>query len=73
LQGDAYFNQAGPLDPAWRDGDSVWSLSPPEELAAACIQFRETENEGPLAAYVADHDAARLSIGQITYLCAIRR
>lgn len=73
LQGDAYFNRVGPLDPAWRDGDSVWSLAPPEELAAACMQVREMESECTLAAYVADHDAKRLATGQITYLCAIKR
>lgn len=73
LQGDAYFNRTGPLDPAWRDGDSVWSLAPPEELDAACTQVRDMENAGTLTAYVADHDAERLTIGQITYLCAIKR
>lgn len=73
LQGDAYFNRTGPLDPAWRDGDSIWSLAPPDELAAAGTQIRDMESAGTLAAYMADHDAERLTIGQITYLCAIRR
>lgn len=36
LQADAYYDRLGPLDAAWRDGDSVWSLSPAEELKAAC-------------------------------------
>jgi ubiquinone/menaquinone biosynthesis C-methylase UbiE len=73
LQGDAYFNRLGPLDPAWRDGDSVWSLAPPEELAAACQRVRDLEDAGSLAKFVAEHEAQRLAIGQITYLRAIRR
>ncbi len=73
LQGDAYFDRLGPLDPVWRDGDSVWSLAPPEELESACRQVRDMENAGTLSDFVASHDKQRLATGQITYLCATRR
>lgn len=73
LQGDAYFDRLGPLEAAWRDGDSVWSLSPPEELQAAIIRVREMEDAGALADWVSDHEPQRRQTGQITYLRAIRR
>ncbi|MDD9903009.1 MAG: methyltransferase domain-containing protein [Rhodospirillaceae bacterium] len=73
LQGDAYFDRLGPLDAAWRDGDSVWSLAPPEELEAAITRVRTMEEAGSLAAWVSEHEAQRLNTGQITYLRAIRR
>ncbi len=73
LQGDAYFDRLGPLDPAWRDGDSVWSLSPPEELEAACTRVREMEAAETLADWVKEHDEQRRRTGQITYLRAVRR
>ncbi len=73
LQGDAYFNRLGPLDAAWRDGDSVWSLAPPEELKLACQRVQNMEDDGTLADYVNDHNAQRLATGQITYLRATLR
>lgn len=73
LQGDAYFDRLGPLDAAWRDGDSVWALAPPTELEAACTHVRKMEARGALADWVADHDEQRRRTGQITYLRAVRR
>jgi len=73
LQGDAYFDRLGPLDPAWRDGDSVWTLAPAAELEAAIARVRDMEAAGTLAAFVAEHDARRRAAGQATYICAIRR
>jgi SAM-dependent methyltransferase len=72
LQGEAYFNPRGPLDPAWRDGDSVWSLSPPEELDTACARIRALDEAGELEAFVESRDAKRTVIGQITFLIAER-
>lgn len=73
LQGDAYFDRLGPLDPAWRDGDSVWSLSPAGELEAACARVRDQEEAGTLTGWVAAHDEQRHATGQITYIRAIKR
>ena len=63
LQGDAYFDRLGPLDPAWRDGDLVWSLAPPKELEAAIIRVRAMEEAGSSAAWVGEHEAQRLKTG----------
>ena len=71
-QGPAYFDGRGPLDKAWRDGDSFWALADPEELDAALSQVRALDATGDLAAFVAKHDARRPSIGQLTFLCAAR-
>jgi ubiquinone/menaquinone biosynthesis C-methylase UbiE len=73
LQGDAYFNALGPLERAWRDGDSIWTLSPPEELAAAMENIRQLDADGDLENFVESHDAARTTVGQITFVCAVRR
>ena len=71
-QGPAYFDGRGPLDPAWRAGDSFWALVDDEELAAAQARIRALDTAGDLSAFVAAHDARRPAIGQITVLCAIR-
>ena len=73
LQGDDYFNALGPLDPAWRDGDSIWTLSPPNELAAALENLRQLDEAGDLDSFVETYDAARTTVGQITFVCAVRR
>ena len=72
LQGDAYYDRLGPLDPAWRDGDSVWSLAPPDELAAAVAKVEALEAAGELRDYIEDHEGQRRRIGQITYIRAMR-
>ena len=71
-QGRAYFDGRGPLDPAWRDGDSVWALADPDELAAALDRVRALDAAGEIDAFVADADARRAEIGQITFLAARR-
>jgi SAM-dependent methyltransferase len=73
LQGNAYFNALGPLDRAWRDGDSIWTLSPREELAAAIENIRQLDADGDLDNFVETYDAARATVGQITFVCAVRR
>ncbi len=71
-QGEAYFDGRGPLDSAWRDGDSAWALAGEDELAAALARVRELDEEGALDAFVAEHDARRPLVGQITFLFATR-
>ena len=71
-QGAAYFDGRGPLDKVWRDGDSFWALVEPEELDTAQAQVRALDEAGELDAFVTEHDARRPSIGQITFLCAVR-
>ena len=71
-QGAAYFNGRGPLDKAWRDGDSFWALADEAELEAALATVRSLDEAGALEGFVADHDARRGEIGQITFLQATR-
>ncbi len=69
-QGDAYFDGRGPLDKAWRDGDSFWAHVSAAELEAAQARVLALDAEGALDAFVSGHDARRPEIGQITFLFA---
>ena len=71
-QGQAYFDGLGPLDKAWRDGDSLWALAGKAELARAQARVRELAAAGTLDAFVAKHDARRPLVGQITFTVAAR-
>ena len=72
MQGDAYFNGRGPLDPAWRRGDSLWSVVPESELASALDRIRTLDEAGALDAFVAGQDRMRPSVGQIGFHYAVR-
>ena len=72
MQGDAYFNGRGPLDPAWRRGDSLWSVVPESELASALERIRALDEAGALDAFVAEQDRMRPSVGQIGFHYAVR-
>ena len=72
MQGEAYFNGRGPLDPAWRRGDSLWSIVPEAELAGALERIRAPDEAGALDAFVAEQDRMRPSIGQIGFHHAVR-
>lgn len=72
-QGAAYFDGRGPLDVAWRNGDSVWALADEDERAQALERVRMLDAAGRLDAFVAEADARRAAIGQITFLAAFRR
>ena len=71
-QGAAYFEGRGPLDKVWRDGDSFWAQVDAAEVDAALARVRDLDAEGTLDAFVAEHDARRPEIGQITFLAARR-
>ena len=72
MQGDAYFDARGPLDPAWRRGDSLWSTVSETELARALDATLARDASGTLAAFVAEHDRRRPSIGQFGFHFAVR-
>lgn len=72
-QGDAFFDGHGPLDKAWRDGDSMWALASGDQIEAACARVRELDASGALDHFVAAYDDRRRTIGQITFLYAIKR
>lgn len=72
VQGASYFDARGPLDPAWRAGDSLWSTVTADELEAMETRVRELDARGELEAFVARQDADRVHIGQTTFVCAAR-
>ena len=72
MQGDAYFDGRGALDPAWRRGDSLWSLVSEPELERVLDRIRSLDEAGTLDAFVAEQDRMRPSIGQIGFHYAVR-
>ena len=72
MQGDAYLDGRGPLDPAWRRGDSLWSTVSEPELERALDTIRAQDAAGTLDAFVAEHDRRRPSLGQIGFHHAVR-
>ena len=73
MQGEAYFNGRGPLDPAWRRGDSLWSMVSESELEDALARIRVLDEAGTLDAFVTGQDRMRSVIGQIGFHCAVRQ
>ena len=73
LQGEGYLDPRGPLRPEWRAGDSIWALVDDAKLAEVERTLRELDQRGELEAYVAEHDALRPKIGQITLVYGIKR
>ena len=72
MQGDAYFDGRGPLDPAWRRGDSLWSMVSEPELGRALDRIRILDEAGTLDEFVAEHDRMRPSVGQTGFHYAVR-
>ena len=72
MQGDAYFDGRGPLDPAWRRGDSLWSVVSDSELESALDRIRTLDAAGTLDAFVAEQDCMRPSVGQVGFHYAVR-
>ena len=67
MQGEHYFNARGPLEQAWRDGDSIWSLLSDAQLEDVVARVRALDAAGRLEAFVRENDARRRSIGQIGF------
>ena len=72
LRGDAYFEGRGPLDPAWRRGDSLWSAISEAALARALDTVRTLDAAGTLDTFVSEHDRQRPLIGQTGFHFAVR-
>jgi hypothetical protein len=70
IQGAAYFDARGPLRDGWRSGESTWALVDDAELASAQQVLRDLDAAGRLADDLAERDARRREIGQITFLGA---
>ena len=72
MQDGAYFDRRGPLDPAWRRGDSLWSMVSESELERALDRIRALDEAGTLDAFVDEQDRMRPSVGQVGFHCAVR-
>ena len=70
IQGSAYLDGSGPLRASWRLGDSTWSLAGEREMATMTEQVTALGERGDLEAFVAEHDADREAIGQVTFIVA---
>jgi SAM-dependent methyltransferase len=68
LQGDQYLDPAGPLSPAWRAGDSTWSLATESELSQALDAVRIRLEDGSMDAFLEEREKLRAEIGQTTFL-----
>jgi SAM-dependent methyltransferase len=72
VQGEDYLDPRGPMRPEWRAGDSIWALVDETELAEVERTLCALDARGELEAYVAQHDAMRPQIGQVTFLYGIK-
>jgi len=70
VQGEAYLDALGPLDPRWRDGDSVWALASDDERDAAVARLRELADRDGATRFMQTHDARRPELGQVTVVAA---
>jgi SAM-dependent methyltransferase len=70
IQGSAYLDGSGPLRASWRLGDSAWSLAGAHEMTEMTRRVTALDEQGELEAFVAEHDADREEIGQITFIVA---
>ncbi len=73
FQGNAYFDRRGPLDPAWRQGDSIWALATDAEVARAEARIRALDAAGRLESYFTDQDRKRPDVGQTTFVRAAKK
>jgi SAM-dependent methyltransferase len=71
VQGEDYLDPRGPLRSEWRAGDSIWALVDDAELAEVERTLCDLDARGELEAYVAEHDAMRPQVGQVTFLYGI--
>lgn len=72
MQGPGYFDLRGPLDPEWRRSDSIWALAAAAERARAEDKVRDLDRDGRLEAYLAEADARRPELGQLTFFAALK-
>ncbi len=72
LMGEAYFDPRGPLDPAWRAGDSTFALVDEEELRAMESRLRDLDRAGRLEGFFRERDAQRFEVGQFMIFHAQR-
>jgi SAM-dependent methyltransferase len=70
IQGDSYFDPEAPLSAEWRRADSTWSLASDDELEAMVATLTDLRQQGELGARMAELDARRPAIGQVTFVAS---
>ncbi len=60
----------GPLDPAWRNGDSIWALTTEAELGEALSRLQAMLEQGQAEAFIAEREITRERVGQCVVLRA---
>ena len=73
LQNKAYFQFEGILDPAWRRGDSIWSLVEDETLETVLNKVRDLRQRKKLEDFMKQHDLPRNNSGQVTFTIARKK
>ena len=73
LQNKAYFQFEGILDPAWRRGDSIWSLVEDETLKTVLNKVRDLKQRKKLEDFMKQHDLSRNNSGQVTFTIARKK
>lgn len=73
LQGASYLDPTGPLNEAWRAGDSTWSLATDAELTAAQERVERMNRDGTMQAWLEAREETRRSLGQSTFICGRRK
>ena len=70
LQGEQYFDIRGILDPAWRNGDSIWSLVSQSTLHAVVVEVNQLLQLGQMDEFLRHADRQRQLVGQTTFTIA---
>lgn len=73
LQGASYLDPTGPLNEAWRAGDSTWSLATAAELAAATERVERMNRDGTMPAWLEAREEKRRRLGQTTFICGRKK
>lgn len=73
LQGASYLDPTGPLNEAWRAGDSTWSLATDAELTAATERVERMNRDGTMPAWLQAREEQRRSLGQTTFICGRKK
>jgi SAM-dependent methyltransferase len=67
LREDGYRDAASVLDPAAREGASIWRFASETETREAMVAVRALEEEGRLADFIAERERSRERVGQFTF------
>jgi len=70
IMGARYFESMGPTERLWRQADSIWATATPGQLGAAVEAVQDMRREETLDGYVAEMDARRPRVGQVTFFRA---